>query len=146
MKTLIEPRAVTANAEQRLFVIPCGDSGYSCLGFDVCFERHSRLAAELGLPLPTSRGSLADYRLYELAVEAAREKHARTGWCSQSELVPQFIGREGARVEIVTEWGETRRFTIGKSTGFIPCHLAVSRKGQRFCDAIYGPFKSIRFL
>jgi len=34
-------RAVTVNAEQELYVIPCGD-GYSCLGFDVLLAPQRR--------------------------------------------------------------------------------------------------------
>ena len=41
-----EPLPVTVNAEQELYVIPAGD-GYSCLGFDVCLERHKAVAGWL---------------------------------------------------------------------------------------------------
>ena len=34
---------VTINAEQELYVIPCG-KGYTCLGFDVLLERYNAIA------------------------------------------------------------------------------------------------------
>jgi hypothetical protein len=34
-----------------------------------------------------------------------------------SDLSPQLVGLEGYRVEVVTTYGETRRFIVGKSTG-----------------------------
>ena len=42
-----------------------------------------------------------------------------------SGLSPQLIGLEGWRVEVVTTYGEKRRFYVGKSTGWRPCHLEV---------------------
>lgn len=40
-------KEVTINQEQRLYVIPCGD-GYSCWGFDNCFNETKQLAERLG--------------------------------------------------------------------------------------------------
>jgi hypothetical protein len=42
-----------------------------------------------------------------------------------SDLTPQLIGLEGWRVEVVTDYGEKRRFIVGKSTGWKPIHLEV---------------------
>jgi hypothetical protein len=42
-----------------------------------------------------------------------------------SELTRQLVGLEGARVEVVTTYGETRRFWVGRSTGWRPCHLEI---------------------
>lgn len=49
---------------------------------------------------------------------------------SKDGLSPQLVGLEGWRVEVVTEYGETRRFIVGRSTGWIPCHLEVSRRNS----------------
>ncbi len=45
-----------------------------------------------------------------------------------SELTPQLIGLEGYRVEVVTDYDEKRRFIVGRSTGWRPIHLEVSRR------------------
>lgn len=47
-----------------------------------------------------------------------------------SGLSPQLIGLEGWRVEVLTTYGEKRRFIVGKSTGWRPCHLELSRRGS----------------
>lgn len=47
---------------------------------------------------------------------------------SDASLSPQLMGLEGWRVEVVTDYGERRRFIVGKSTGWIPCHLEISRR------------------
>lgn len=45
-----------------------------------------------------------------------------------SSLSPQLKGLEGWRVEVVTTYGEKRRFIVGKSTGWKPCHLEIARR------------------
>ncbi len=48
-----------------------------------------------------------------------------------SGLSKQLIGLEGARVEVDTVYGDgsraARRFYVGRSTGWRPCHLEVAR-------------------
>lgn len=128
---------VTINDEQQLFVIPCGD-GWTCLGFDVLEQQAVRLGSELvnqfaySVRMPESRGTIARYQQYGEYVEFARQQFAKSGWRSKSELTPQLIGLEGKRVEIIHEWKsgerETTRFIVGKSTGFIPCHLEIKTR------------------
>jgi hypothetical protein len=52
---------------------------------------------------------------------------------SDAGLSDQLKGLEGKRVEVVTDYGETRRFYVGRSSGWVPCHierkLATSRGG-----------------
>lgn len=57
--------AVTINADQRLFMIPCG-SGYTCLGFDVAFKKLRDYCTKLGRPAPsqTKLGTLEQYSEY----------------------------------------------------------------------------------
>ena len=43
-----------------------------------------------------------------------------------SGLTPQLIGMEGWRVEVTSEMtGEVRRFIVGRSTGWRPCHIEL---------------------
>lgn len=51
----------------------------------------------------------------------AEQKEAR----NYSGLTPQLIGLEGWRVEVETTYGTTRRFIVGRSSGWIPCHLEM---------------------
>jgi len=45
-----------------------------------------------------------------------------------SGLTAQLCGLEGFRVEVVTSYGEKRRFIVGKSTGWKPCHLELNNR------------------
>jgi hypothetical protein len=123
-------KTVTINEKERLYVIPEA-SGYTCLGFDVCQKRATLLAAELGVAPPGAKvGTLTAYEEYADLISRAEAKHKATGWRSSSELTPELVGLEGRRVEIEHEWEsgsrETVRFKVGKSTGFIPCHLMLA--------------------
>lgn len=140
---------IKLNTEQKLYVIPCG-GGYSCLGFDVADKWARAAANEMQRPdlLPKSKpGTLRHYAEYVRTIDAARELNARTGRRLNYELTPQLIGLENKRVEVVDCYGETRRFYVGKSTGFIPCHLEISRRNSHGGPAVMGaPFKAVRVV
>lgn len=123
-------KKITINNDQKLFVIPCGEEGFTCLGFQVCEDRINKLAKELGTsPVGHTIGTMDQYQTYRDLVDIARRKHVDTGWRSQSELNPKLIGLEGKRIEC-TVYGETVKFYVGKSTGFIPCHLEIESKKE----------------
>lgn len=140
---------VTVNKTQRLYVIPCG-GGYSCLGFDVADKWARAAAREMNRPnlAPTSKpGTLKHYAEYVRTIDAARAYNVATGYRFTYELTPQLIGLENKRVEVVDSYGETRRFFVGKSTGFIPCHLEISRRNSSGGPAVMGaPFRSVRVV
>ena len=139
---------IRLNRKQRLYVLPVTGGGYSCLGFDVCEKRIRGLATELQLePLPHRKGTHAAYNAYRELVGIARQKNQETGWRSQSELTPELMGLEGKRVEVMDRWGQKRRFYVGRSTGFIPCHLEICRRDSTGGAAVMGaPFKSLRVV
>ena len=118
------------NKDQGVYVLKCGD-GFSCLGFEVVKRKAERLALELGETVNAKYlGTKKMLREYYRLVEIARTKNEETNWRSQSELYKPFIGHEGRRVEVVYNWDEKERFNIGRSTGFIPCHIAVKQKNS----------------
>ena len=139
---------VKINRQQRLFVIPAGNGGFSCLGFDVCEDRLSGLASEMNAqPQPHRKGTRTAYNAYMELVRIARQRNQETGWRSQSELTRELLGLEGKRVEVVDRWDQKRRFYVGKSTGFIPCHLEIARRDSTGGPAVAGaPFKSLRVV
>jgi hypothetical protein len=138
---------IIANKEQGLYVIPCG-KGFSCLGFDVLLERLRALSEELHLPIGNpERGSIKAYEQYQKVIDMARAKHEQSGWRSKSELYSPFIGHEGRRVEVEYTNGEKERFYIGRSTGFIPCHLMIKKINSTGGGAVMGSLiKSFTFL
>lgn len=63
-----------------------------------------------------------------------------------SGLTPALVGLERHRVEVVDRFGERRRFIVGRSTGWQPCHLEVKTRrsmGGMAADKVY---KSVRDL
>ena len=141
-------KKVTLNKKQGLYVFST-EKFVTCLGFEVCIKRRNALAVELGrLELTKEKsGTLKAYKEYSQLLEIAREKNQQTGWRSKSELTPELIGLEGQRVEVITKNDEKIRFKVGKSTGFIPCHLEIKTSRSTGGGAVYGsPFKSVRVI
>ena len=138
---------IKTNKEQGVYVIPCGD-GYSCLGFDICLNRIEKLTKEMNLPeAKVKRGTVKAYNVYTAIVKEAQKRNKQTGWRSKSELIPEFIGKEGKRVEVIDKYGEKRRFYIGRSTGCIPCHLEIKLSTSTGGESVSGyPFQKITFL
>lgn len=118
---------VRVNVEQGLYVIDCG-AGYSCLGFQVCLDRIARLAKELGEEVsPGPPGDIGNYTLLEDLQEKAYKIHRNTGRRFECELTPQLKGLEHRLVEVEDEFGEVRKFRVGRSTGWIPVHLEIGK-------------------
>lgn len=139
---------ITLNHEQGLYVIPCGE-GYTCLGFDVCKEWTIKRAqwAVVALPEPMPYASLEAYALYEHVSEQVRAKAALTHSRCPVDLTLELIGLEGKRVEVVDCYGETKRFYVDKSTGWIPIHLEIKQRNSSGGMAVTGaPFKSVRVV
>lgn len=143
---------VTLNNDQRLYVIPAG-GGYSCLGFDVCEQRSKALANWIStnggnyVPPKQPDGTLDAYNRYTqlcgIASELCRDFNIR---CNV-ELTSQLIGLEGKRVEVVDKYGETRRFYVGKSMGWMPIHLEIATRAACGGHGVVGtPFKSVKVI
>lgn len=91
------------------------------------------------------RGTLERFAQYELALSQVAAR-CKGGKRCDAELTPQLIGLEGKRVEVVTEWGERRRFKVGKSMGFVPIHLELANESSMGGGAAMGPYKSVRVV
>lgn len=65
---------------------------------------------------------------------------------SEDGLSPQLKGLEGYRIEVVTDYGEKRRFIVGRSTGWIPCHIEVSRRNASGGIGAERHYQSVRIL
>ena len=139
---------VKINEEQNLYVLPLECGGFSCLGFEVCRNQDTSLRQELGIPITKHKpGTYKAYDSYIESQEIARKRNAATGFRSKTQLTPQLIGLEGSRVEVRDSYGESRRFTVGKSTGFIPCHLELSNcRSDGGCSVTGAPFKSLKVI
>ncbi len=144
---------ITLNREQRLYVIQAG-TGFTCLGFDVAFERlvklHNELSKMVAKPLPQLpkyKGTMKVYHQLRKLQGIAHKIYNEHKIQLKCELTEQLIGLEGKRVEVVDCDGNTRRFIVGKSTGWIPCHLEIAKRNSSGGMAVYGaPFKSVRVV
>ena len=144
---------VTINEEQRLYVIPC-QGGYTCLGFDVALDHCQRLAKWLrehgqkaSAPSKDKLGTMEVYSRYQKLLSQGRKVCDEQGIRCEIELMQQLVGKEGKRVEVVDVHGEKRRFYVGKSTGWMPCHLEIARKDSTGGPAVMGtPFQSVRVV
>lgn len=82
-----------------------------------------------------------------MATLDARAEYEATGRHSEAELTPQLIGLEGKRVEVVDKHGKRRRFIVGKTTGWIPCHLEIARRNSAGGTPVLGaPFRSVTVI
>lgn len=134
------------NKEQKLYVFEFGN-GFSCLGFNVLDKRARALAAELQEEWKERKGTKKAYFHYQELTKKASHKNRITGWKSKSQLHPQLIGLEHMRVEVIDQDGERYRFNVGKSTGFIPCHLQLHNSVSSGGSCVDSrPFKSVRVI
>lgn len=137
---------VTLNKEQGLYVIPCG-GGYSCLGFDVAENKIHALEKWLSHRLlghpctvkKTRKGTVARYEYYSALCDISAKRYSETGERCTAELTPELVGLEGKRVEVVYPSGEKTRFIVGRSTGWLPCHLEIKTRRSHGGGAVYFP-------
>jgi hypothetical protein len=70
-------------------------------------------------------------------------QHERMARADLSGLSPQLISWKGWRVEVVTLDGETRRFIVGMSTGWKPCHLEIKTRRSLGGECADRQYKSV---
>lgn len=131
----LESRRMERNVEIRhdheLYVVTT-DGGVTSYGFDYVLERVERLMLAFGEPdghPVLTRGSREAWDTMVNLQDRAKRHYDETGEKCIADLTPQLIGNEGWRVEVTDEEGDKpRRFIVGKSTGWIPVHLEISRR------------------
>jgi hypothetical protein len=66
---------------------------------------------------------------------------------SDAGLSPQLIGLEGWRVETVSDMtGEKERFIVGRSSGWIPCHIKLRTRTSHGGMSASSKYLSVRKL
>lgn len=153
------------NKDQKVYVIRCG-AGYSCQGFDYLHNQaHAVLswlkeegrAAEmvlgaqridvLRLEIPERKGTKKHFNACNKVIEAGSvyARHSRRQCLAN--LTPQLSGLVGRRVEVIDRHGEKRRFIVGRSSGWMPCHLEIARRDSSGGMSVTGaPFKSVKVV
>ncbi|EHK7026618.1 hypothetical protein IG919_004214 [Salmonella enterica] len=153
------------NKDQRLYVMKAG-AGFTCYGFDVLNRKARRVlewlkeegrAAEMvlgakkidviALDIPARVGTKKHFNACDKVIDAGRVYSLASGRRCPADLTSQLVGLEGRRVEVVDAYGETRRFTVGRSSGWMPCHLEIARRDSNGGPAVTGaPFKSVSVI
>jgi hypothetical protein len=151
-------RKISVDLDRRLYLIPFDlgrrRSGFTCLGFEHAFQKATAIARWLqergvqpAFPEFRNVGTPRGFADFRRTVEAARQHFNKTKERCPVDLTPQLIGLEGKRVEIVDCYGDRRRFYVGKSTGWIPCHLEIPRRDSSGGFPVTGsPFKSLKVI
>lgn len=135
------------NRTKKLYVLPSG-AGYSCLGFDVAERKRRAVLAWMGKPSePMRTGTKKHWSAYHDTMMEGFAYAEATGKRCDAELTPALVGLERRRVEVVTPTGERSRFIVGKSTGWMPCHLEIKRRDSiGGCAAYVPPGSTVRLV
>jgi hypothetical protein len=105
------------------------------------------LPYEAGFPHCPAVGTPAAFIRYRVTMAAGADLNARTGKRCPGDLTPQLVGLEGKRVEVTGADGERRRFIVGRSSGWRPCHLEIARRNSSGGGAVWGaPFAAVRVI
>jgi hypothetical protein len=92
----------------------------------------------------------ADFQALPIEAKSAywrdANKQQRLALQDLSGLHAPFIGLEGCRVEVSERSGYKRRFIIGRSTGWKPCHLEIARRNSSGGGALYVDFDSFKIV
>ena len=72
--------------------------------------------------------------------------HEKDELRSDAGLSPQLVGLEGWRVEVETNYESKRRFIVGRSTGWVPCHIELARRDSHDGISADKTYKSVRKL
>lgn len=125
--------------DQRLYVIRAGE-GFSCYGFDVLHRKATAVAKWSKVVPPLMQPGTREHFEWCAAIMDHGAKYAeKTRTRCDADLTPELIGLEGQRVEVKTPDGETSRFYVGKSTGWMPSHLAIKTQRSSGGCVVYFP-------
>lgn len=139
----------TINLARRLYVLEAGP-GFTCYGFDVLDRKARAVAAWLedckagpsfydpALALPAV-GTMQHFERCQLLLRQGAGFNLATGKRCPAELTPELLGLEGRRVKVALPDGTTKRFKVGKSTGWMPCHLELANARSHGGEAVYLP-------
>lgn len=65
---------------------------------------------------------------------------------SDAGLTPALLGHEGWRVEVTRSSGAKERFIVGRSTGWIPCHIELKLRTSTGGPAAWSDIVDVRRL
>lgn len=129
------------------YVLKSG-GGISCLGFAVADAKRSGVAAWLeseGIEPPTLAAPLGTpgaWLAYHETMAAGEAHHKATFRKCPADLCPELVRHEGRHIRATDRFGERRAFTVGRSMGWMPCHLEIAPGDDGGAPA-FGPYSDI---
>ena len=150
---VLDQDVVRISTNNDLYVIS-SEEGVSTLGFHVCDRWSAALCgfllgldARIRLPAPADIGTLEHYARYRELCRLAQEQCRERGRFCPILLEPQLVGLEGKKVEVKDRYGDTRRFVVGRSSGWMPVHIELERARDIGGPPVMGtPFQKVRVL
>jgi len=138
-------------------VLHCSGGGFSCYGFDVLDRKYADLWHEIrGIGAPTdapnpstlTTGTVETFDAWQRLKADAFAHHQRMRYRFTCELCPQLLNLEGTRVEVLDPFEDSkpRRFRVGRSTGWMPCHLEIESSDDGYGDAALSDYLYVRPL
>jgi hypothetical protein len=145
-------REVKLNDDQKLYVIPAGESGYSCFGYENAFRDATAIAEKLNLEKPDRAdiGTIEMYDRYRELVALLGKDNAASSQTWYTPGTPTAVIRvldEARRTdrrliislgdsETGRAWGDVSRGRIGRSTGTMKVPLLIPRSDSSGGEAI----------
>lgn len=128
------------NIEKGLYVQKFA-GGFSCIGFDVAERNIRAIYAWMNMKAPSvALGTSEHFAAYKEAADLGAKHATRTGLKCPAELRPELVGKEGLWASVVDDdTGDTETFVVGKSCGWMPCHLALKSARSTGGEAVYVP-------
>jgi hypothetical protein len=139
---------VTINKEQRLYVIKCV-GGFTTLGFDVVKRKVDALEKEFNVPRTNYRvGMMPIYKRYLELVDYARVRFEQDKKQTNIDLNPILLPYVGKRISCVNSEGFKEVFSVGKSTGYIPCLLQLHNNNSSggWCISVDAKYTNIQVI
>lgn len=134
------------DTDRQLFTYHIDAGGYCCFGIENARREASAIARWLGIDPPSITPDQAGFEAYQRILTAGAEHARRTGQRCDADLCPELIGLEGKRIEATNAFGERSRFIVGKSTGWLPCHLEIARRGCSGGPGAMGPYSDVKVI
>lgn len=127
------------NKGQKLYGITKGNYT-SYIGFDVAERLRQAVIKWVGKDAtPMRQGTKKHYNAYRNAMLLGQSHYFMTKQKCEAELTPELIGLEGKRVEVTYPDGDKSCFYVGRSTGWMPCHIEVENNNSSGGGAVYFP-------
>ena len=148
----METTTITVDHKRGLYILQT-EEYYSTHGIDVVQRRSENIIkwikgkGEEPIYKMVEYATVHAYEQYKAIMNQAQEFCKKNNIQCEIELEAQLIGLEGKRVEVIDKYGEKRRFWVGRTTGWLPGHIELSKSNSSGGFLVMGtPFQKITVI